>query len=202
MATQMNFNTIIKGGLGGKAFHHIFRYKLSDDIMLLISQFAKIHQYDDRHTYKDAWEHQWLVDYSEMVEREVSRLQQLGYKGDIIDKMYKAGRYYFREKESIENKSKEEHTKEKTVKQRTYCIMNSDVINAMDNHLMEHMKETGFKPANAYKNFCETHINILREEIIRLVHEEETMTSEKISDKIKKTYKNRYFILSKQQKQG
>lgn len=191
-----------KGGLGGTAPQQIFRYKLSDDIMLLIAQFAKIHQYDDRHDYKDAWEHQWLNDYSEMVEREVSRLQQLGYKGDVIDKMYKAGRYYFREKESMENKNtKKEKEEEKKIKQRTYCVMNPDVINAMDTHLLAHMKQSGFKPANAYKNFCETHIIILREEITRLVQQEESMTAEKLSDKIKKTYKNRYFILSKQEQQ-
>ena len=209
--TESGGTASAKGGLGGGA-PHIFRYKLSDDLMALISQFAKIHQYDDRHSYKDAWEHQWLNDYSEMVEREVSRLEQLGYKGDAVDKMYKAGRYYFREKESMENKNarkaqekkeeeKEEAEKkeeEKEKKQRTYCVMNSVVIGAMDKHLIAQMQKRGFKPAHAYKEFCETHLTLLRGEITRLIQQEETMTAEQISNKIKKTYKNRYFILTKQ----
>ena len=61
IAPQKESPASAKGGLGGGA-PHIFRYKLSDDLMALISQFAKIHQYDDRHSYKDAWEHQWLND--------------------------------------------------------------------------------------------------------------------------------------------
>ena len=210
IAPQKESPASAKGGLGGGA-PHIFRYKLSDDLMALISQFAKIHQYDDRHSYKDAWEHQWLNDYSEMVEREISRLQQLGYKGDVVDKMYKAGRYYFREKESMENKNarkaqKKEEEKEEAEKkeekeekkQRTYCVMNSVVIGAMDKHLIAQMQKRGFKPAHAYKEFCETHLTLLREEITRLIQQEETMTAEQISNKIKKTYKNRYFILTKQ----
>lgn len=197
----------------------IFRYKLSDNIMELITQFAKIHQYDDRHSYKDAWLNQWLNDHGEVVEREISRLQQLGYKGDVIDKMFKAGRYYFREKESLEKKKKKNKNnvsanddngdngdndadageeREEDKPQRTYCVMNADVIKAMDKHLLSIMKEPKFKPANGYKQFCEQHMDILRQEIARLIQVDAMMTSEKLSEKIKKTYKNRYYILSKQ----
>ena len=200
----------------------IFRYKLSDNIMSLITQFAKIHQYDDRHSYKDAWLNQWLNDYGELVEREISRLEQLGYKGDVVDKMFKAGRYYFREKESLEKKKNkntseagddnnagadasgadaseagEEREEEKP--QRTYCVMNADVIKAMDKHLLSIMKEPKFKPANGYKQFCEQHMDILRQEIARLIQVDAMMTSEKMAEKIKKTYKNRYYILSKRE---
>ena len=195
----------------------IFRYKLSDNIMELITQFAKIHQYDDRHSYKDAWVNQWLNDHGELVEREISRLQQLGYKGDVIDKMFKAGRYYFREKESLEKKKNkntseagadeagddndadagEEREDEKP--QRTYCVMNAEVIKVMDTHLISIMKEPKFKPANGYKQFCEQHMDILRQEIARLIQVDAMMTLEKMSEKIKKTYKNRYYILSKRE---
>ena len=39
----------------------IFRFNLSDDIMQRITQFAKIHQYDDRKNYKEAW-NTWIED--------------------------------------------------------------------------------------------------------------------------------------------
>ncbi len=229
-------NTITPVGAGGLAQRtaqplKIFRYKLSDNIMSLITQFAKIHQYDDRHSYKDAWVNQWLNDYGELVEREISRLEQLGYKGDVIDKMFKAGRYYFREKESLEKKKKKNDVDtnddnntgaseadaseadaseadaseadaseagEEDKPQRTYCVMKPDVIKAMDKHLLSIMKEPKFKPANGYKQFCEQHMDILRQEIARLIQEGTVMTAEKLSEKIKKTYKNRYYILSKQ----
>ena len=183
----------------------IFRYKLSDNIMTLITQFAKTHQYDDRHSYKDAWLNQWLNDYGELVEREISRLQQLGYKGDVIDKMFKAGRYYFREKESLEKKKNksisadgdDEEREEKSP--RTYCVMKPDVIKVMDNHLLSIMREPNFKPANGYKQFCEQYMELLWKEIARLIQEQAiSATAEKLAEKIKKTYKNRYYILSKQ----
>jgi hypothetical protein len=191
----------------------IFRFKLSDEIMLLITQFAKMHQYDDRHTYKEAWQ-LWFETHDELLEREIKRLNQLGYTGDVEDKMFKAGRYYFREKkekkrdnEEQEKKeakqpekqpekqpAKKQHEKEK----RNYIVMNQTVIQAMDTHLLRIMQQLKFKPATGYVNFCEEHIDLLRSEIKRLTAQQQPLTAEKLADKIKKTYKNRYFILSQQ----
>ena len=170
----------------------IFRYKLCDAIMANITQFAQKHQFDDRHTYKEAWTY-WLAENQDMVEREVARLQQLAYKGDVIDKMFKAGRYYFREKVSPKQKQKEQ---EEPTKRRDYIVMSQDVIQAMDAHLQTLMKEKDFKPALAYTQFCEQHLALLRNEIGRLGA---YFTGEKLSAKFKKTYKNRYFGLQRQQ---
>lgn len=74
-----------------------FRYKLSNEIVTFIAEFSKLHQYDDRHAYKDAWGI-WLNDNRDFVSREEKRLKDIGFNGDVIDKMFKAGRYYFREK--------------------------------------------------------------------------------------------------------
>jgi hypothetical protein len=166
----------------------IFRYKLSDDIMLNITQFAKIHQLDDRHSYKEAWNH-WLADNQDSVEREVSRLGQVGYTGDVIDKMFKAGRYYFREK----NDSKPAKVQVEKNK-RDYIVMSHEMIQAMDAHLKSIINQTDFKPALAYDEFCKKHMELLRKEIVRLVADN-TITGKKIADKFKKTYKNRYFSL-------
>ena len=216
-----NVNTVKKGK--GK----IFRYKLSDDIMAIISQFAKIHQFDDRHAYKEAWA-RWLVDQQDTVEREVMRLQQLDYDGDIIDKMFKAGRYYFREKTAIKKHDEEDEdvananvnvnatdnhnandnatnggkkARGKSDKRRTYIVMNHELIQGMDSHLQKMMKSNEFKPELAYIHFCDNHVELLRKEIGRLMKENKhnTISSHQMSAKFKKTYKNRYFILSSKQ---
>jgi hypothetical protein len=168
----------------------VFRFNLSEDIMQMITRFAKTHQYDDRHTYKEAWQN-WSAMQQEILEREISRLKQLGYKGDVMDKMFKAGRYYFREKKTEQGNTAKETKEEK----REYIIMNQDVILAMDKHLNGIMKQPDFKPAKGYTQFCEQHIELLRREISRF--KEENVPSDKIAEKIKKTYKNRYFMLSK-----
>ena len=174
----------------------IFRFKLDETVMERITYFAKVHQHDDRHSYKDAWL-VWLKANNELVEREISRLQQLGYKGDVIDKMFKAGRYYFREKAAAEPVvAKNDVAKKK----RDYIVMSSEVIEVMDTHLRKIMKSPDFKPAQGYIDFCSNHMDVLRREIIRLIQNKKGPldSAEKIADKIKKTYKNRYFMLTKQ----
>jgi hypothetical protein len=171
----------------------IFRYKLSDEIMSNITQFAKIHQLDDRHTYKEAWI-RWLDQEQDNVEREVLRLQQLNYNGDVIDKMFKAGRYYFREKGAIQQETKPNADKKN--QRREYIVMDQAIIQIMDTHLRGLIANKDFKPALAYKLFCDTNGPILRKEQERLAAQ--NITVEKITVKFKKTYKNRYFILQQQ----
>ena len=217
LANDNNNGTVPKKG-------KIFRYKLSDDIMAIISQFAKIHQFDDRHAYKEAWA-RWLVDQQDTVEREVMRLQQLDYDGDIIDKMFKAGRYYFREKTAIKKhdeddedvananvnvnatdnhnandnaNNRDKKARGKADKRRTYIVMNHELIQVMDSHLQKMMKSNEFKPELAYIHFCDNHVELLRKEIGRLMKENKhtNISGNQMSAKFKKTYKNRYFILS------
>ena len=173
----------------------IFRYKLSDDIMLDINQFAKIHQLSDRHSYKEAW-NRWLANHQDSVEREVSRLKQMGYDGDVIDKMFKAGRYYFREKND-DPKPATTTASPPEKNKRDYIVMSPVMIQAMDAHLKRIINEPNFKPALAYDQFCEQHIELLRKEIGRLAVEYTTITGKKMADKFKKTYKNRYFSLKR-----
>ena len=179
----------------------IFRYKLSNDILSIITQFAKIHQLDDRHSYKEAWE-VWLNENKEYIKDETDRLVAAGYKGDVEEKMYIAGRYYFREKVKIKkNKGEGKKVAAVSKKKREYIVMGKDFIKAIDVHLLTAMKQKGFKPAFAYKTFCEQHIELLRTEIRRLVNEEKHIFTDKdMNMKIKKTYKNRYFMLSKADK--
>ena len=178
----------------------IFRYKLSDEIMSSITQFAKIHQLDDRHMYKEAWT-RWLADEQDNVEREVGRLEQLEYKGDILDKMFKAGRYYFREKvtiKAVENANANTVANANDVdntKTREYIVMDPAIIQAMDLHLRSLIHNKNFKPAVAYNEFCDQHVELVRLEIQRLMAQ--NISREKMSAKFKKTYKNRYYILQK-----
>lgn len=177
----------------------IFRYKLSDSILAYITEFARIHQYDDRHTYKAAWS-DWLNKYADITQREVARLVDLNYKGDVLDKMFKAGRYYFRDKVITTNEENEEsEEKEKKKNTRSYIVMEKDVIQAMDLQLTTIINKPNFKPANGFKMFCAQHLDMLRREITRLTDEEEEVDAEMLANKIKKTYKNRYFTLMQHQ---
>ena len=75
----------------------IYRYKFDELFLEDLISFAKIHQFDDRKTFKEEWK-LWCESNEEFIEREENRLVSLGYKGDCKDKMFKSSRYYFRKK--------------------------------------------------------------------------------------------------------
>jgi hypothetical protein len=163
---------------------NIFRYKFTNDVMDELTSFAKIHQYDDRKTYKDAWA-EWIELNQMLIRGEIERLTSLGYTGNIIDKMYRASRYYFR------NKTK----KPQPVKRRKYISVDSEMLDAMDTHIHKNIKNEGYKPSVGYSDFCETNSDILRDEVAKMCMGD--LSVDDIIQKIKKTYKNRYFIISR-----
>jgi hypothetical protein len=160
---------------------NIYRYKFEDIFVEQLSRFAKIHQHDHRKDFKEAWT-QWLDENEEIVSDEVRRLTTLDYKGDIIDKMFKSARYYFRKK-STEKKA--------PCKRRGYVSVDKDILAAMEKHINKNIK-----PSTGFIDFCKQEIELLEKEVMHLVELGFT-DSKEILYKMKKTYKNRYFMLIK-----
>ena len=225
-----------------------YRHEFSKEFMAELSRFSKVHQYDDRHTYKSEWQ-KWSnqEDIAQSIEVEKRRLQEKGYSGDIDDKMFKAGRYYFRKKTLTTNTNIEpstpgtkcNHSMEiapaaaaaattaaesatdlpatptATTERRTYSTMSKQCIRMMDDHIHEAAaaSETSssssslpFKPSVCYNNFYETKMTTdeMTKEIGNIIEKYEKTPgamsnltadelTEEIMDKIKKTYKNRYY---------
>jgi len=227
-----------------------YRFEFTSEVMDLIKHFAIVHQFDERKMYKEQWNN-WYNENKEEMEREIRRMNEIGYVGDVKDKMFKAGRYYFRKK-NIKNKAQVEQaqaqqaqaqpaqqaqaqpaqqaqaqpaqqaqqaqtqaqpaqqtqaqaqpaqqtqaqTKDKK-KSRNYITMLEATLTAMDEHIKTALaKEAEFKPSAGYSQFCENNVLILRTEIQRMVVDN-IMDKKDIAEKIKKTYKNRYFMLTK-----
>ena len=162
---------------------NIFRYKFSDDFIQPLYQFSKIHQYDHRKDFKEAW-NIWIEENEDLVGKEVRRLTELDYKGDILDKMFKSARYYFRKK-STEKKDPK--------KRRVYVGIQSELLAAMDKHISSNKKNEDYKPSNGFDDFCKQYIELLKVEVTNLC-KSGIKDSDEIKNKIKKTYKNRYFM--------
>ena len=81
-----------------------YRFEFSKSFIDELSRFSKVHQYDERRAYKEAWV-RWKsnTEISEIISVEVRHLESIGYMGDIEDKMFKSGRYYFRKKSIKQN---------------------------------------------------------------------------------------------------
>jgi len=162
---------------------NIYRYKFTDDFTAELFIFSKVHQYDHRKDFKDAW-NLWLEDNDDVVNAEIRRLINLKYEGNIMDKMFKSARYYFRKK-STEKKTPTER--------RQYIGVQKELLDAMDNHITSKINRNDCKPSESFDDFCKNNISVLQEEIAILVKNGITNTAE-ITKKIKKTYKNRYFL--------
>lgn len=163
---------------------NIYRYKFLDDFTSELYKFSKIHQYDHRRDFKEAWSI-WLDNNDEIVTTEVRRLTNLGYDGDILDKMFKSARYYFRKKS----------TEKKTPKQRrNYIGVQKNLLDAMDEHIKIAIKNDDYKPSEGFDLFCKEHVDMLKEEV-NILYKNGFTDSDEIKQKIKKTYKNRYFLI-------
>jgi len=163
----------------------IFRFKFSTEFNNQLLSFSKLHQHDDRLTYKDNWT-LWLQTNDQMIDEESRRLREQGYDGNIIDKMYKSGRYYYRKKTP----------KQEPKKRRKYIPIECEVIEQMDKHIADNADSPTFKPSSAFELFTNEFKDLIEEETNRLLEKE--LSKEDIKLKFKKTYKNRYFIFTQQ----
>ncbi len=209
-----------------------YRHEFSKEFMAELSRFSKVHQYDDRQTYKSEWQ-KWTsqAEIAEAMEVERRRLQENGYTGDIDDKMFKAGRYYFRKKTSTvvadqtittgtttinNNIATDPPSPAAPAQRRTYITMSKQCIRLMDQHIQRAAASTPataaataaavFKPSVCYDDFYQTQMTTaaMTTEIGNIIEKYEKTPgamsnqtadelTEEIMDKIKKTYKNRYY---------
>ena len=163
----------------------IYRFKFTQEFMDELYKFSKIHQYDQRKDFKEAWK-VWTEDNIEIIEEEIKRLSILGYDGDVLDKMFKSARYYFRKK-STEKKEPRQR--------RQYISVPRELLDSMDQHIEEHIHNDDYQPKTGFISFCKSNEKLLKSAITK-IFEQGISDSCLIEDKIKKTYKNRYFMLT------
>ncbi len=161
----------------------IYRYEFTSEFMEKLSRFSKVHQYDDRKIFKESWE-LWMQENSEIVNNEIVRLEHLNYTGDILDKMFKSARYYFRKK----------GTEKKTpTSRRQYMSLPTSLLNRMDETIYFDI-QNNLKPSDSFVEFCKNNKDILRE-TMEFLNGKNVNDLEEIQNKVKKTYKNRYFVV-------
>ena len=161
---------------------NIYRYKFSEEVAEELDRFSKVHQYDDRVTFKEAWT-EWTNDNEDLISAEVRRLTNLGYEGDAVDKMYKSARDYYRKKSTV---------KKTPAVRRNYVSVQKELLEAMDEYILQNNS----KPAVGFVDFCRAHMELLKAEI-DILRTHGITERQEIQNKIKKTYKNRYFMLIK-----
>ena len=163
---------------------NIYRYKLSQEVIDIISAFGKLYEDLPNKEFKEKWK-ELLESKGEIFDIESDRLKELGYNKDVLDKIYKSCRYYYRKKQPKEKK-----------KRRVYISCTEELLNTIDEFIKLNLRNltTDIKPSNIYERFQLTHKDLIKQEILHLSI---SLSKEHALDKIKKTFKNRCFILIK-----
>ena len=161
----------------------IYRYKLDEEVISSLSAFGKLYEHLPNKEFKEQWKE--LLEINKVLfEKEELRLRKLGYEKDVYDKLYKSCRYYYRKKKPKEIK-----------KRRHYINCSNKLLNAIDMFIKDKLRNnTIFKPSDYYELFKKQEHNIIEQEIFSL---SSSLTKDEITNKIKKTFKNRCFILIK-----
>ena len=120
----------------------IFRYKFSSDMTDELFRFAKIHQYEDRETFKESWA-SWVQDTDEMIQLETDRLRADNYRGNILVKMFKSTKYYFCNKSMA---------KTRPVERKVYAKTDTSLMRLMDSHIRSIYD---LPPKIGFIQFCE-----------------------------------------------
>jgi len=166
----------------------VFRHTFSKQFVEVLNEFSKTHQQDERKCFKAEWDI-WIskLEIQSLINEETKQLRNDGFHGDVMDKMFKSCRYYFRNKEDKDDDSvlKKER--------KAYVSLPKSVLVHMDDHIQT---QIGVRPENAYNNYCNEYTAKIKSEIESF---SETIgdSVEAIYLKYKKTYKNRVYVLSK-----
>lgn len=173
---------------------HILRFKFSDNIVTLINNFSIKNKSLERKEYKKEWNH--FMEFNDrVINEEIERIKNLGYNECVKDKMFKAGRYYFRKKYTDTGMPEANSVMPSHVtvpKKRAYIKISSNLLNSMDTHIQKNINNKSYTPANGHKMYCLNHMELLRKEKKEIGMDSIDM----FLGKIKKTYKNRYFLIS------
>ena len=162
--------------------HSVYRFKYSPEFAEKLHTFAKDNEDADAKTFGETWA-AWKEANATELESEKQRLRDLGCKSDMDTKMFRSVRYYFRKK----------GTEKKTpIKRKAYVGLPKGVLMEMDRHIDNHVYGDNFTPAKGHELFLESYKEAVTECFQTL---KEKLEDAEIREKIKKTYKNRFFLL-------
>lgn len=152
----------------------VFRYKFTDEILSIMQEFSRIHQYDAKELFNTNWE-MFLKQNSEKIDAENERLKNLGYTGCIKTKMYKSVKYYYNKKPLAAEQNRPDVKK----KRPAYVSVGYDILSSMQTHILNNIKNADYKPCVGFDDFAKVN-SIPNDEHSRY----------------KKAYKNMYYRIN------
>jgi hypothetical protein len=170
--------------------NNIYRYKITSQLNELVIDFARIHKLDDRPIFKEYWE-KFVELNSEIIKKEQKIVDDMKLDRDILAMIYKSARYYYKNKSNNSNIKQNNNEKEK----RRYIKISNELNDILNEYVLKHI-QAKTKPSNGLDIFLIEQYEIINREINKFKNNNK-LSPEDISNKIKKMYKNKYFTLNK-----
>ena len=163
------------------------RHTFSSEVVEKLKEFSILHQYEKSKEYRESWK-QWTNNemIKELLDRDIGRLVEAGMNGDIMDRMYKSSRYYYRKNPKTDEPKIPKERKEYEGLPRN---MLRDIDNMILCEMIKNIKDglVLITPQTLYEKYIlDNKSNI--EEI-------NFTTTEDKMNKLKKTFKNRFYTM-------
>lgn len=186
----------------------VHRFDFSEEITEELACFANLHQYDDRRTFTESWK-EWIntSDVQDKIQLEKDRLHSLGFQGNILDKMFKSVRYYHFKKKDLNLDTNQNEDIDQDLEKSTIIIksrFSKPFLQTIDIFILEEIQKSihenttviTLQQANVYSQYCKTQQKDIYEELVLLKHTYGSINPD-IENKLKKTFKNRFFKIIK-----
>ena len=165
-----------------------YRFKFSNDIVGLLKKISLENKTKSKKEFDIIWD-KFLIENNELINDEITLIKRNGYIGDVNKKMYNSVRYYYCKKDDT-------NTDDKTNKKRkNYVGLPKEVLLNIDQHINNNIKDNNYKPSLGFDNYYTTNYNMLNELYINNYGCD--YDKREFDNKIKKTYKNRHYNISK-----
>ena len=180
-----------------------FRFLFSEEFMERLTDFSKSHCDDNRKLFKEEWNN-WISqeETKKIIEIETQSLREVGFTGDVQEKMFMSSRYYFRKK--VLKTQQESFVKPEKIRKQ-YTTLDKAILDLIDIHIENNKNSSSISPSDSYEEFCQNNKDIITK-YSRQIIEDLTNPSQQrdairnFINKIKKSYKNRYYKKIVQQK--
>jgi len=173
----------------------VYRHKIGHNVLEKLLPFARLHADLPSKEFKTKWEI-WCMTNELLISGEEERLVADGYAGDVVAKLYRSARYYFKKKPPALDHPSLPPPRKPNAKQ--YISLSPVILSSMDLHLRETIHDS-LSPATLYSQYIATHTHLmplLTSEAHRL-RTHAGLSDNEILLKLKKTYKNRYNMIVK-----
>ena len=108
--------------------------------------------------------------------------------------MFRSARYYYRKKTYTNTEPKQ---------RRKYIKLNPDILNMIHEHIADNLLlNDTFKPSNGYDDFYNMYYERLINDEVERISNEHNIGKEEVENKIKKTYKNKFYVLVRNKTQN